>query len=226
MAEREIRAVLTGDIVLSARFAESGPAISSAIKDAYRAGEDAFEGALTGVDVFRGDSWQVLVNSPAHALRVALLMRALIRSRKDLPNADTRVAIGIGEVTFVDPHNVSESQGEAFRLSGEALESLSRSSVHMAAVIPAEWVTDTPSQLLRPQETLDTVMILLDAICGSWTAVMAETVAGALRGWTQERIGDERGVTQSTASRVLSSAKWSAVEQALDWWEHSIRYER
>ncbi|NLO05484.1 MAG: hypothetical protein GX131_06590 [candidate division WS1 bacterium] len=223
MSDGRVCAVLTGDIVLSKRFTEKGPAISITIREAYRAAEDAFEDTLVGLDVFRGDSWQMLLRAPNKALRIALLMRALIRSRKDLPHADTRIAIGLGELAFVDHQNISESQGEAFTLSGQALERLTGGDVRLAAALPGS-LAPQGTQLLSPQETLDTVMTLLDTICAGWTAAKAETVAGALRGWKQERIADERGVAQSTISRVLSSANWTAICQAVEWWERAVTF--
>lgn len=219
MAEERLYAVLSEDIVESRRYTDLGPAVRDAIKGAYQACSEEFGDAVLGIDVFRGDSWQVLVRVPGLALRVGLLMRALIRSNAELSGADTRLAIGVGAVEFVDEQNLSESQGEAFTLSGEALERLQGGGNRMAVALPARWRSHPGERPLVSQETLDTMMALLDAICTSWTAVMAETVAGALRGWTQQRIAEGRGVAQSTASRMLDRANWAAVAAAVKWWE-------
>lgn len=220
MTEERLYAVVSGDIVGSRRFSEKGPAIRDAIKDAGVACAEAFDEALGGmppVDVFAGDSWQMLIRSPQPALRVGLCMRALIKSSERLPKADTRLAIGIGTVDFVDDHSASEGQGEAFGLSGEALDSLQNSKVRMAARVPETWRDDAGR--LDVQDTLDTMMVLVDAICRDWTVVMAETVSGALRGWTQEKIARMRGVQQSTTSRMLASARWPSLSASLKWWE-------
>ena len=221
MVEERLHAVLSGDIVGSRRFADRGPAVRDAIKIAYRACADEFGDELQGVDVFRGDSWQVLVRSPGLALRIGLLMWALIKSSAELPGADTRLAIGIGGVEFVDRDNLSESQGEAFTLSGEALDSLRDSKLRMAARVPDSWSDD--AGLLEPQATLDMAMALVDAISRHWTSSQAAAVARALMDLEQVRIAEELSISQSAVSQTLSSARWSAVEQAVGWWERAIQ---
>ncbi|MGI5819088.1 MAG: hypothetical protein ACOX9R_13445 [Armatimonadota bacterium] len=215
-------AVLSGDIVGSSRFMDSGPTVRDAITSAYRACAEAFEDALGGlpkVDVFAGDSWQMLVRSPAAALSVALCMRALIRSNEQLPEADTRIAIGIGTVEFIEQDRLSQSQGEAFTLSGEALDGLPDRGPQIAVALPERWRRHTDEQLLDPQETLDTMMVLLDWICGDWSAASANAIAGALRGLTQTQIAEVTGVSQPAVSKSLNGGGWVQVKRVVDWWE-------
>jgi hypothetical protein len=219
MADRRLYAVLSGDIVESRRFVDRGPAIRDAIKAAYLRCAEAFPEALGGmpaVDVFAGDSWQMLISSPAPALRVALCMRAQIKANEALPKVDTRVAIGIGAVEFIDAENLSESQGEAFMLSGGALERLRDDGVRLGVALPAEW--SEREQGLDPQETLDVMMTLLDAICGRWTPAQAGIVARALGGASQMKISSDLEISQPSVSKALGAARWSDVEEVLDWW--------
>jgi hypothetical protein len=221
MSDDPIYAVISGDIVESRRYAAQGPAIRDAIKAAWRECAGAFD-ALDGtpaVDVFAGDSWQILLPCPAPALRVGLCMRALIKSDERLPKADTRLAIGIGTVDFVDQDSVSEGQGEAFGLSGEALDSLQDSKVRMAVRLPETWSDE--GGLLDPQTTLDTMMALADAICADWTASQAAVVAGALMELDQTRIGEQLSISQPAVSQALRAARWNPIEQAADWWRTS-----
>lgn len=224
MDDERLYAVISGDIVGSRRFMEKGTALADTIRESYAECAKAFREALVGpkgprpVDIFAGDSWQVLVNSPGPALRVALCVRALIKSREDLPKADTRLAIGIGTVETVNDEDVSEGQGQAFGLSGEALDRLQDEKVRMAALVPQEWVDR--SGMLDIQDTLDTIATLVDRICQDWKPQQAAATARALMGLEQVRIGEELAVSQSAVSQALNSVRWPAVEQAVGWWEN------
>ena len=224
METDRVYAVISGDIVQSRRFSSMGPLLRDAIKQAYLQCAEAFDDALGGlpeVDVFAGDSWQVLVSSPARALRVGLCMRALLKSYRELPSADTRIAIGIGDVEFVDEDSLSQSQGEAFMLSGEALDRLREESVRMAVAVPNALRGNGDEQLLDLQETLDMMLVLIDAICKDWTARQSAIVSRALMGRTQVRIAEEMAISQPAVSQMLDAAKWSAVDNALDWWQRT-----
>ena len=224
MDDDRLYAVISGDIVESRRFMEKGPALRDAIKGAGANCAEAFEGAVCGtppIVVFAGDSWQMLINSPAPALRVALCMRTLIKSSERLAKADTRLAIGIGTVEFIDRDNLAESQGEAFTLSGEALDLLRNDGLRIAVRLPQAG-DDGP---FDAQDTLDAMMTLLDAVCGEWTSRQSAIVAGALMGLDQMRIGDRLSITQPAVSQALRSAGWPSVEQTVRWWEH-CRWER
>ena len=227
METDRVYAVISGDIVQSRRFSSMGPLLRDAIKQAYLQCAEAFDDALGGlpeVDVFAGDSWQVLVSSPARSLRVGLCMRALLKSYRELPSADTRIAIGIGDVEFVDEDSLSQSQGEAFMLSGEALDRLRDESVRMAVSLPERWTAHVTEQLFEPQGTLDAMMALLDAICADWTARQAGIISRALMGRTQVETAQEMSISQPAVSQSLDAAKWAAVEGPLQWWESTARY--
>jgi hypothetical protein len=99
---------------------------------------------ITSYETFRGDSLQCEANSPELALRVALMIRAFFKSyvpEEEQPKVeanrveervkgyfttdfDIRLAVGIGEVDFLKRSKLTSSDGQAFRLSGEALDAL------------------------------------------------------------------------------------------------------
>lgn len=210
MKGQQVYAVISGDIVGSQRFTEMGPAMRDAIKDAGAACLAAFEDALGGmppVDVFAGDSWQMLVRAPGPALRVALCMRALIKSNENLPGIDTRLAIGIGSVDAIAQDRVSNGHGEAFLHSGTTLKRLEdRDHERLAASIPQRWCRH--EERLGVQATVDTVMLLLDAVCEAMTARQALTVAHALQGRTQVEIAQAMSVSQPAVSKSLRAAAY------------------
>lgn len=80
------------------------------------------------VDIFRGDSFQVWVEKPECAPLVALLLRAGLRKsalRAGEQQLDARISVGIGDVAYRDA-TVSQSDGEAFVLSGRGFDQLGK----------------------------------------------------------------------------------------------------
>ena len=125
MKKVETFAVLTGDIIKSSKLTgerrqKTLTAIEQLAEESAKLHQDL---KLTGPEIFRGDSWQLLLSPPHHALRVACFIRAGLRSRG---LADTRIGIGLGGVEMHDGR-LGQSDGVAFRLSGRALDELKKS---------------------------------------------------------------------------------------------------
>jgi len=88
-----------------------------------------FQGSIPlEADVFRGDSWQLLISDSALSLRIGLFLRAYLRAAMGAGKFDTRMAIAIGTVDFVPDDRVSRGDGHAYRDSGNALEQMMRGS--------------------------------------------------------------------------------------------------
>lgn len=162
------------------------------------------------VDVFRGDGWQFIVTQPSRTLRAALFYRAWLKANMLPAKIDSRLVIALGSIDFIGKR-VSESDGEAFRLSGKTLESLGK-SVTMRLAAPA----------LANAAELDIIVQLLDVIARRWTPRQALATTGALRGWKQEKIASlwgEAPIAQQTVVKHLNTAEWPAVNRALEMFE-------
>lgn len=212
-----VAAVLTGDVV---RSGEAGKAalrrLPGLLRGAGKAAADILPGAgVSGIDIFRGDSWQIFVRDPSAALHAALLVRSFLLGggARGEPAWDTRVALGFGTVDRLDKRKVSRSQGAAFSASGEALDSLARSRARMAvaAAGPVE---------IRAGTFARASMLLLDALVQNWTSKQAWAVHGALRGHIQFDIAASfrPPVVQSTVVRHLRNARWDVLETILKVW--------
>lgn len=207
-----LRAVLTGDIARSSAFAADlrsrlPQALRSVSGDVLRYFSDA---ARRPIDIFRGDSWQLLVEKPALALRIAVFMRAKLRASFDKASVDTRVAVGIGTVDFVPESDISGGDGTAFRRSGRALDEMGRS--FRMAVAASESLGEPTGSLL------DAVAKLIDVEATKWTQRQAYAVSKALTGRTQEEIGAEwidHPISQQTVAQHLAAAGWNGLEYAL-----------
>ncbi len=208
--------VLTGDIVSSSRInSERGDRVLEELQAAESKVQAHFPSSIhAGIDIFRGDSWQLVIRDPLSALRIAVLFRALLLSSAAM---DSRVAIGYGGVDYLPERDVSTGTGEAYTLSGTGLKELFK-PVRMKLIFPS----DQSSLLTR---SLDTITGLIDLQVQRWTQKQAEAVAGALVGLTQQQIAQswvEDPVSQQAISQHLESAGWVQVKESLQFVEAAL----
>jgi len=166
------------------------------------------------VDIFRGDSWQMLVSNPPQALRLALFYRAMLRAKMESHKFDTRMAIGIGRIDFIPGSRVSEGYGEAYQLSGTALETMPKAN-NMSFVFPGKEL----------EKILNVIIQLIDVISSRWSDKQALAVTGAMRGWKQEKIAKmwwKKKVSQQAVAQHLARAGWYPVEKGILFFEQCI----
>jgi hypothetical protein len=208
--------VLTGDIVSSSRInSERGDRVLEELQAAENRVKAHFPFSVhAGIDVFRGDSWQLVTQDPLSALRIAVLFRALLLSSAAM---DSRVAIGYGRVDYLPEQDVSTGTGEAYTLSGMGLKELFK-PVRMKLIFPL-------AQRSILTRSLDTIAGLIDLQVQRWTQKQAEAVAGALVGLTQQQIAQswvKDPVSQQAISQHLESAGWYQVKESLRFVEAAL----
>lgn len=200
-------AVLTGDVVQSTRLGTHAKSLPGRLEQAGELARELATGTSTPVDVFRGDAWQMAIRPPADAIAVAIRFRLSLRWFSGVPEVDTRVAIGIGEVDRLPSDRVSRGNGAAFRLSGRALDEMARGR-RMAIR------TDDAGL----EGTLDAILGLLDTMVSGWSEAQAWAVDFALLGWNQKRIAkawQPASISQQAVQKHLQRAGWPAVDRAL-----------
>lgn len=80
------------------------------------------------MELYRGDSFQLLVEDPAMTTKIAILLRAGLiyhTPNKDAGMWDAKVSIGIGSIDFISD-NIVTSDGEAFIYSGRQLDNMGK----------------------------------------------------------------------------------------------------
>jgi hypothetical protein len=214
-----IHAVLTGDIVGSSRLSPDERRLlhSRFNQDGVRLERAFGDQLLHKPEIVRGDSWQFAVAGPQGALRIALFFRALIQFSLPGANIDTRLAIGVGSIDFLPGDELTSGDGEAYRLSGEGLESLQK-PFYMGLFMPERYQSQLAS-------ALDVIVKLLDRQVCKWTEAQAESVAGALLGFTQQKIATEwveREITQQAVAQHLDRAGWASIEVGLRYYEQTL----
>ena len=216
MTKDSLFAVLTGDIIRSRNLpGKEKEAVLSVIKKSPTILEQLpGHVTLSAVDIFRGDSFQVIVYHPEMVMTVSVMLRALVKKTiqkplKTLP--DIRIAIGIGKVDTLTI-NVSESDGEAFQRSGLLLDQM-----------PADQKMAIATSSDELDRRWNAGLGLLDALVTGWTYHQAEVIPGIMTGQTQQEIADKLHIEQSTIHRRLRSADWPAAERYLAYVAEDIK---
>jgi hypothetical protein len=208
-------AVLTGDVINSRRLS---PTQLESVRSSLVGAVDLARGWKRGLvggkpEFFRGDAWQLLLTDPAMALRVAILLRASFRAGG---LADSRIAIGVGDVEKISSVRVSLSTGQAFVISGKALDNMTRYS---------SMTIEVPKSVGPLSDWLPVVGHLCDSLISQWTRRQAEMVCAAVDPTEPdyEKIGRllKPAVSKQAVAKVLSGANWHAIREAIRQFEQT-----
>jgi hypothetical protein len=218
----QIKAVITGDIVHSRRVGDIQlllAGLKNTIKDIenYLNLEIPFE-------IYRGDSFQMLIENAEMAVEIAVLIRSGLRNATPMlgENAknmsienlwDTRVSIGIGKVEF-PAAKIVESSGEAFKLSGMQLDEMKNSSDKIRLI--SSW-DDLNEQFA-------VLTVLGDSIISRWTFHSSEAAYRyLLYKETQKRISEKLGISQPAVHNRLNISNIDAIERMLAYLKKTIK---
>jgi hypothetical protein len=154
-----------------------------------------------------GDFFQLEIN-PDYALSAAFEIKALIKSIKSSKNdekisaIDVRMAIGVGEKNY-SGKRVSESNGQAFILSGEKFDILKKEKITLAIRTPWEEFNDEINLYLK----------LAGVFMNTWTIPSAELVKTVLQhpDATQQEIGEILNIKQNSISGRWRRANVNAI---------------
>lgn len=168
------------------------------------------------LEFFRGDSFQILVEQPEKALRVAVLLRAAIRSRT-LPESpfiwDARLAVGVGKVSFRSEY-LAKSSGQAFLYSGKTLDTMKNERLAVKTTwksVDEEFSVSTP---------------FADDILSNWTVRQADLAYDSmLFDVSQFRMAVDRDMSAQNVSKILKAARVELIKNYLNRFENLI-YDR
>ncbi len=207
-------AVITGDLVKSSTFKEKR-------KDALRTLDEIFNTLKSKLpkdidtfisDIFRGDSFQIVVSDAEYALSIAIFIRAQLIRRSTAGIAiNTRISIGIGSIEYLNQEKIMESDDEAFRLSERSLDE-----------IPNYRRLIITSSSEEQNQTLEVLSAFIDAITSRWTSEQAEAISHWIFGKTQTALAKRIGVTQSAVQQRLQLAGHFAIEACVKYFDSII----
>jgi hypothetical protein len=196
--KKRMVAIITGDIIHSAKVNPKKWLVK--LKSALH----TIGKSPATWQIYRGDSFQLIIKDPQDALSFAILIKATLRSVHPL---DVRMAIGIGEISH-RAAKITESNGTAFVHSGEKFESLKMEKQNLALQSPWPDFDDEINILLRLG------LIAMD----NWTVPSAEMVCDVLLipGISQEELGRRAGIRQSAVSRRLKRACFDEINALIN----------
>ncbi|HMJ68238.1 MAG TPA: hypothetical protein VK508_05060 [Cyclobacteriaceae bacterium] len=164
--------------------------------------------------VFRGDGFQVELPQPSDALRLAVLIRAGLRSMPAFSKLklDARIAIGIGEKGYTGK-SVNESDGQAYLWSGSLLDSLMHENHRLQVNTP--WPTiDQP---------VNVALKLASAIIDDWTFAEAEVVWLKLsEGKTQDQMAKKLKISQPAVHKRYASSHYNELSALISYFESTV----
>lgn len=221
------KAVITADIIHSSKMPEDDRAmLYKNIKESLKVIDKDY---AIHSEIYRGDSFQSVVDNVADALRIALIIKTFIRSlnpsepidieKKGKPDSrytiaspvwmfDVRMAIGIGKVKLrVD--KITASDGEAFQLSGRALDELKNTRYRFAIDS-----NDANKNALIVQSKM------LDTIISKTTALQCEVINLKLLGYTEVEISKMLAIKQSAVNQRSVSGNWNVINEMVLYFEN------
>jgi len=209
----ETYAVLTGDIVKSREISPRAQLIRT-LKEAL---ETASKTHQAEYDIYRGDSFQMVLPSAPAAALVAIIIRSklLSKSAKKSHPWDTRISIGIGEITYRGD-KITESDGPAFLLSGQGMDELDKS--HRRLIIKAPWE--------QADRSLSLVTRFADDIISNWSRYSAETAFYSLvYDESQNALAKRLERSQSTINDRIAAARLELIREYILHVEEYVRWE-
>lgn len=166
------------------------------------------------LEIFRGDSFQIRVWDPVDSLKVALAIRAHIRSFKFAEynrQWDARVAIGIGTMEY-DTGTIAMSDGEAYRASGRGLDAIGKCRLTI----------ETPWKEVNKELRVSTAFA--DDIVSGWTQSQSRVIFQSLTtSLNHAEIGNILGITRQMVGKALRAGKEDLINLYINRFEELIK---
>jgi len=219
MENNKLFAVLTGDIAGSSRLqGEQREKLLKELKVSFHIVEEILgnDAMVYPFEIFRGDSFQGVLQIPELSLITSIIIRAKVRSifKTTLKDAfDARIAIGVGSISLLPDRSSGEGDGEAYRNSGPELDKLKKKSRLLIVKTPWEEVN----------QELNVECALLDTIISRWSVQQMEVVIEHLRGKTQEQIAENLKISQPGVRKRIQLAHVNEIELMLARFEQLIK---
>ncbi len=207
----EIKVVITGDIIES-----------SVIQIEYR---DILLGSVrkiandlsviepVKIEFFRGDSFQMIINHPENAIKIAILLRAGLKSHtpKECKKLwDARLSLGVGTISY-HANNIVVSDGEAFQYSGRKLDEIGKRRL----IVKTRW-SDA-------NEELQVSTAFADEVISSWSVSQSQaTYQALLYNTSQKEIAHKFKKSAQNISKLLSAAKVNLIQMYIERYHNLI----
>jgi hypothetical protein len=206
---KKLYSVITGDIVKSSKLSlDKHKLLIKVMRSCSKELSKVFPAALKyEPELFRGDSWQLLVQKPELALSIALFYRAYLRAKMQLDSLNERMAISVGTVDLVES---SFGIGDAYKISGKALDKKGKRKIKFV------------SDILQNADVIDLLIQNTDFISSRWTSRQCKIALLALQNHSQKTIANKLRITQSAVSQQMDAAGWLVVANNLVYFKNAV----
>ncbi len=200
-----MKAVITGDIINSTAMptmqrVQLPLLFSQIMRELERLSPCQYE-------IFRGDSFQIVVSNPEEVMTIAILLRAkLISLTSENAEAilDARIAIGIGNIEYRN-ERISTSDGEAFHYSGREFDHLGKRNL----ALRTRWID--------VNEEFNIVIPFVDDIINNWTPSQAKVIyMSLLENISQKEIAFRLNTSAQNISKISTIAREKLIRNFLN----------
>ena len=206
-----MKAVITADIVNSTKIEEANryllvDELDNIIQDLKRL-------SSLRCEMYRGDSFQVLVDDVKYCLEIADLIRLGLKKSNLLKNGklDARMAIGVGEVSY-EHEQVILSDGEAFRLSGRTFDKLNKRRLLIA------------TNINDVDEPLNVMLAFIDELLKGLSYTQSKYLYDSLLyNMSQMELANVYNTSQPNIAKHLKSAKENLFRLFFDFAEKTLK---
>ncbi len=214
-------AVISSDFINSTQYEKNfSRKVIIALKKEIQNIKEQYSNCNVKFSIYRGDSFQVLIYKPEMALHFALLIKMAInriyekknRPKNILPKADIRFSIGIGKANI--KRKIEESTGEAFVFSGRMLDAMKPKDTKTALVTTNQDVNEEFAVHFK----------FLDIFSARWSVASAEVIYYLLKGYKEQQIANELGLSQAAVNYRKKVAGWEAVKVLLVRYKQVIQH--
>lgn len=206
-----MKAVITADIVNSTKIEETNryllvDELDNIIQDLKRL-------SSLRCEMYRGDSFQVLVDDVKYCLEIAVLIRLGLKKSNLLKNTklDARMAIGVGDVSY-EHEQVILSDGEAFRLSGRTFDKLNKRRLLIA------------TNINDMDEPLNVMLAFIDELLEGLSYTQSKYLYDSLLyNMSQMELANVYNTSQPNIAKHLKSAKENLFRLFFDFAEKTLK---
>ena len=211
-----IQGVITGDIVDSTKV-ESNKRTELLLALKETIADIRQHIGVVEFEIYRGDSFQIIIPDSVNALRIAILIRLGLQRKTPNENIrsqkwDARISLGIGDISF-SASSILVSDGEAFRNSGRAFDKLGRNDF---LIVNTPWI--------EINNELEVSTKFADILINSWSYLQIEVIYHyLLRKMTQKELAKVLNLSPQTLNKRIVNAKVEAIEKYIARFEEIIK---
>lgn len=206
-----MKAVITADIVNSTKIEETSRYLL--IEEVYKIIQEMQILSPIKCEMYRGDSFQVVVDDVKRCLEVAILIRLGLKRSNLLEHGklDARMAIGVGDISY-EHEQVILSDGEAFRLSGRTFEKLNKKRLLIS------------TNINNVDEPLNVMLAFIDELLKGLSYTQSKYLYDSLLyNMSQMELANVYNTSQPNIAKHLKSAKENLFRLFFDFAEKTLK---